>query len=275
MNRKKTQSESSSLAKVLLALAALVVSGTGHAQDADSSSLLGDKTDVTLGLGMGFTPRYMGSDNYRSLVLPMLSIQRGVLFADSTRGIGLQWKSSSGFSASAAFNYDFGRSDKNSSSRYGSNELKGMGTVEGATVADFTLGQELMPWLSVSGEAELRVAGENRGNRYRLGLEGIAFHNDTDTVALDLDAHAGDGRYNQTYFGVTEEQSRLSRFSTFRADSGIYAYSAALNWLHTYDAHWSSSTSLVVTHYTDQTRGSSLVESDTDVMGMAALNYTF
>jgi len=273
MNRKKTQAESSRmLIKALLASAVMLASGIGHA---DNSTPDPDKTDVTLGLGVGFTPRYMGADNYRSLVLPMLGIQRGVLFADSTRGIGLQWKSSSGLSASAAVNYDFGRSDKNTSSRYGSNELAGMGTVQGATVADFTLGQELLPWLSVSGEAELRMAGEHRGNRYRLGFEGIAFHSDTNTVALDVDAHAGDGRYNQTYFGVSDEQSRLSRFSTFRADSGIYAYSAALNWLHTFDAHWSASTSLTLTHYTDQARGSSLVESDAEAMGIAALNYTF
>ncbi|UZD97738.1 MipA/OmpV family protein [Pseudomonas corrugata] len=273
MNRKETGSKSSwKVAKVLLASTALLASGAGYA---DSSNQDSDKTDVTLGLGVGIMPRYMGADNYRSLVLPMLSVQRGVLFADSTRGIGLQWKSSSGLSASAAVNYDFGRSDKNTSSRYGSNELKGMGAVDGSTVADFTLGQELLPWLSVSGEAELRIAGEHRGNRYRLGFEGIAFHTDADTVALDLDAHAGDGRYNQTYFGVSDAQSQLSRFSTFRADSGIYAYSAALNWLHTFDPHWSASTSLMVTHYTDQVRDSSLVSSDAETMAMAALNYTF
>ncbi|MHA6788237.1 MipA/OmpV family protein [Pseudomonas bijieensis] len=273
MNRKNKPFESSwTLARVLLASAALLVSGAGYA---DSSSPASDQTDVTLGLGVGFTPRYMGANNYRSVVLPMLSIQRGVLFADSTRGIGLQWKSSTGLSASAAINYDLGRSDKNTSSRYGSNALKGMGAVEGATVADFTLGQELLPWLSVSGEAELRMAGEHRGNRYRLGFEGIAFHSDTDTVALDLDAHAGDGRYNQTYFGVSDEQSRLSPFAAFRADSGIYAYSAALNWLHTFDAHWSTAVSLTATHYTDQARGSSLVANDAEAMGMAALNYTF
>ncbi|MNR28274.1 MltA-interacting protein MipA [compost metagenome] len=119
------------------------------------------------------------------------------------------------------------------------------------------------------------MAGEDRGNRYRFGFEGIAFHNDTDTVTLDLDAHAGDSRYNQTYFGVTRDQSQQSRFSTFRADSGIYAYSSALNWLHTFDPHWSVSTNLIVTHYTDQTRDSPLVQNDAEVMGVVALNYSF
>lgn len=63
-----------------------------------------DTTTATLGLGMGVTPRFMGADRYRALVLPMFSIQRGVLFADSTRGLGVQFQSDSGFAASAAIN---------------------------------------------------------------------------------------------------------------------------------------------------------------------------
>ncbi|MFS2156117.1 MipA/OmpV family protein [Pseudomonas sp. Pseusp122] len=265
-------------AKLLSASLALLCSVGSHADDSSThpdQSIFGDKTSFTLGLGAAVLPRYMGSDKYRSQILPVVTVQRGIFFADSVHGLGLQLETASGFSASAALNYDYGRSEKNSNGRPGSTELKGMGTVGGATVADFNVGQQILPWLSASAEAELRVAGERRGNRYRLGVEGIAFHSDRDSLTLDLDAHAGDGRYNQTYFGVTRLQSRLSGFSSFSADSGIYAYSAALNWLHTFDPHWSTLASLGVTHYTDQTRGSPLVKTDAEGTGLFALNYTF
>ncbi|MBD8236061.1 MULTISPECIES: MipA/OmpV family protein [Pseudomonas] len=234
-----------------------------------------DTTTATLGLGMGVTPRFMGADRYRALVLPMFSIQRGVLFADSTRGLGVQFQSDSGFAASAAINYDLGRKEKDSTSRPGGRELNGMGDVNGATVADFTLSQQLLDWLSVSGEAELRMAGEHRGNRYRFGLEGILFHTDSDTLALDLDAHAGDGRYNQTYFGVTQAQSQRSLYGKYSADAGIYAYSAALNWQHSLDAHWSTLVSLTLTQYADQARNSPLVLRESAGLGLFAINYTF
>ncbi|MEE5045141.1 MipA/OmpV family protein [Pseudomonas alliivorans] len=264
------------LFKLLIATAAVALAGQACADDAASgSSLLGDKVNVNLGLGMGVVPRYMGADEYRSQVLPMFTVQSGILFADSLRGLGLQYQSASGFGASAALNYDFGRTEKNSASRPGSNELKGMGTVEGATVADLMLSQQLLPWLTLSGEAELRLAGEKRGNRYRLGFEGIAYHSQSDTVAVDIDAHAGDGRYNQTYFGVSPIQSSRTGFSRFTADSGIYAYSAALSWQHSFDEHWSTVTSVGFTHYTDQTRGSPLVETDAEASGLLALNYAF
>lgn len=260
---------------VLMGAAALMSSAlVANAQAADDSPAA-DKTTATLGLGMGVMPRYMGSDRYREFVLPMFSIQRGVLFADTTRGVGLQFQSDSGFSASAAINYDLGRKGKDSNTRLGGRELDGMGDIKGATVADFTLSQQLLDWLSVSGEAELRMAGEQRGNRYRFGLEGILFHSDADTVALDIDAHAGDDRYNQTFFGVSQEQSQRSLYGKFSADAGIYAYSSALNWQHTLDAHWSTLASLTLTHYTDQTRNSPLIMRENAGMGMFAINYTF
>ncbi|MFA0918125.1 MipA/OmpV family protein [Pseudomonas tremae] len=266
------------LLNTLIACATMTLIGQAYAQEGDSAgsqSILGDKFNVNLGLGMAVLPRYMGADEYRSQVLPMLTVQRGIFFADTMRGLGVQFQSASGFGASAALNYDFGRTEKNSGNRPGSNELRGMGTVEGATVGDFMVSQQLAPWLSASAEAELRVAGEKRGNRYRLGFEGIAYHSQTDTVTLDIDAHAGDSRYNQTYFGVSPMQSQRSGFSRFTADSGIYAYSAALAWQHTFDAHWSSVASVGVTHYTDQTRGSPLVETDAEGSGLIALNYAF
>jgi len=245
-----------------------------QAQAADASPAA-DETTVILGLGMGVTPRYMGANHYRPLVLPMLSIQHGALFADTTRGVGLQFQSDSGFGASAAINYDMGRKEKDSTTGAGGDELRGMGDINGATVADFTLSQQLLDWLSVSGEAELRMAGEHRGNRYRFGLEGILFHTDSDTLALDLDAHAGDGRYNQTYFGVTQAQSQRSLYGKYSADAGIYAYSAALNWQHSLDAHWSTLVSLTLTQYADQARNSPLVLRESAGLGLFAINYTF
>ena len=260
---------------VLLGAVTLLCCALAPQAQATDASPTAEETTVTLGLGMGVTPRYMGADRYRPLVLPMLSIQHGALFADTTRGVGLQFQSDSGFGASAAINYDLGRKEKDSTTSPGGDELRGMGDINGATVADFTLSQQLLDWLSVNGEAELRMAGEHRGNRYRFGLEGILLHTDRDTLSLAIDAHAGDSRYNQTFFGVTQAQSQRSIYSKYTADAGIYAYSAALNWQHTFDAHWSTLASLTLTQYADQASDSPLVRRETAGLGLFAINYTF
>ncbi|MCF5601634.1 MipA/OmpV family protein, partial [Pseudomonas syringae] len=100
------------LLNVLIASAAMALIGQAYAQgsdSADSQSILGDQFNVNFGLGMAVLPRYMGADEYRSQVLPMLTVQRGIFFADTTRGLGLQWQSVYGLAASAVLHYDCGR----------------------------------------------------------------------------------------------------------------------------------------------------------------------
>lgn len=244
----------------------------GQAADA---SPWGDHTDVSLGLVAGAVSRYMGSAAYRPQLLPLVVVQRGPFFADTSRGLGLQWQSAQGLTLSGALNYDFGRDDRDNASRPGADRLKGMGEVDGATVLDLNLSQALAPWLSLNAEGEWRLAGAQRGNRYRLGVEAIGLHTEQDTLALDLDAHAGDRRFNQTYFGVTAAQSAASGFAPARLDRGIYAYSAALNWLHAFDPHWSSVATLTTTYYGDQARDSPLRQRATATTAQVALTYSF
>lgn len=260
-----------------LALNAALVAGQSQAEEKTTSetSIWGDSTDISLGLAASYGPRYAGSKNFTAAPQPTLRIERGIFFLDSEDGLGLQWQSNSGFSASASLGYDYGRADGNSDYRFGSDKLKGMGEVSGASVINLSASQQVLPWLSVYANAELRAAGEKRGNRYGIGIESALYSSDHDAVFWNVEAHAGDSRYNQTYFGVTPEQSASSRFAAFKADGGIYAYSTELSWLHTFDEHWSTIAGVELTHYTDQVRNSPLITKDTSPTTYVGVNYNF
>jgi len=129
-----------------------------------------------------------------------------------------------------------------------------MGEVGGATVVDINLAQQVLPWLAITADAELRTGGYKRGDRYQFGLLSTLHQSDADTFTFGLNAHAGQARYNQTYFGVTGLQSDTSGFDRFKADKGIYAYSSELAWMHRFGPHWSTLASVNVMHYTDQVR---------------------
>ncbi|MFK8397784.1 MipA/OmpV family protein [Pseudomonas sp. BGr12] len=260
-----------------LALNAALVATQSKAEEHTSSeaSIWGDSTDVTLGMAASYAPRYPGSKNFNTTLQPSLHIERGIFFADSEEGLGLQWQSNSGFSGSASLGYDYGRADGDSDYRYGSDKLKGMGEVGGATVLNLNASQEILPWLSINAKAELRTGGEKRGNRYRLGLETTLYNSDHDTVSWNVDAHAGDGKFNQIYFGVTPEQSASSRYSAFKADSGIFAYSTELSWQHTFDDHWSTVAGVELMHFTDQVRNSPLITKDSSPTSYVGVNYKF
>ncbi|WP_085633728.1 MipA/OmpV family protein [Pseudomonas sp. R16(2017)] len=242
---------------------------------AGDTGLWGDKTDVTLGLGAAYGPRYLGSENYTSTALPMLRVERGMFFFDLKEGLGLQWQSPSGFSASASIGQDAGRADGDSKYRYGSDKLKGMGEVGSSTVLNLHAAQQLTSWLALRAKAELRTGGEKRGDQYALGFESKLFDGARDKVTWGFDAHAGNARFNQTYFGVTDQQSAKSRFASYKADKGIYAYSSELTWMHAFDEHWSTIAGVELTHYTDQVRHSPIITKDTTAVSYLGVNYAF
>ncbi|MFE8101913.1 MipA/OmpV family protein [Brenneria goodwinii] len=261
-----------------LACALAVLPLAGQAQQTEPqapASLFGDETDVNLGLGATFSPRYLGARQTRVSPELELSISRGIFFADTPRGIGAEYLTDSGFYVSGALSYDPGRKEKESTWRPGSKRLRGMGEVKGATTADLLVSQRITSWLAINGEAEFRVAGYERGNRYRLGLEGTVLRDGGDTLTLGVNMHAGDGRYNRTYFGVSEQQQRNSRFSRFNAQSGVYAYSASIDWQHDFDRNWTLFMGVNLMEFSDRAHHSPLVEGNTGVTGFAMVNYTF
>lgn len=260
---------------LITTLALHVTLGAVHAQAEEHASLWGDTTDVYFGLGASYTPRYMGSKNYTSALQPMLRIERGIFFLDSANGLGVQWQSNHGFTTSASIGYDYGRADGDSDYRHGSDELNGMGEVSGATVLNLNASQNITSWLSLNAQAELRVAGEARGDRYSFGLESTLLDSHHDKLTWSVDVHAGSGRFNQTYFGVTQAQRATSQFATYKADQGIYAYSTELSWLHTFDEHWSTAAGVELTHYTDQVKDSPIITDATTATSYVGVTYIF
>ena len=268
------------LSLIGLACATPVAIQTSHAEQpsdspSSSESLWGDKTDIAVGFGAAVGPRYMGARETRTLLAPSLSVSRGIFFADSLRGGGAEYLTDNGLYVSGALQYDFGRQERNSSWRAGSDRLRGMGEVTGATLANIHVSQAITPWLSLDSEAELRMAGYKRGNRYHLGLESTLLSNDTDSITLGVHAHIGDQRYNETYFGVNEQQHQSSRFSRFSPKSGVYAYSTSLDWQHSFNRHWTLLMGLNLMSFSDRAQHSPIVERDTSAAGFAMLDYLF
>ena len=137
-----------------------------------SSQIWGDHTDVSLGVMLGTRPTYMGAKETQGGVEPFFSVSRGIFFFDP-RGIGVQYGSDDGLMASLSIGADPGRSEKKSSAagRPGSERLKGMGTIRSATTTNLTLSVPVTDWLALTGAAEFRVHGAQRGNTFHAGFD--------------------------------------------------------------------------------------------------------
>jgi outer membrane protein len=239
------------------------------------SEILGTRTDVSVGVGAEIDQRYMGARDFRFEVLPTFDINRGIFFADSVRGAGMQYQSASGFYASLAFNYDFGRTDQNTFFRPGSDKLRGMGDVKGTVTSTITISQPINPWLSVNAEAEFALDAHKRGNQYLFGFQSNVLRTEADTITVDLQAKLGDAQYNQTYFGVTPLQNANSGFNRYTPGWGIYAYSLSAIWTHFFDKHWSTELMLGGTRYTNKAADSPVVQQKTGITVFTSVGYAF
>lgn len=240
-----------------------------------STRLLGEKGEFSIGAALRLAPRYQGADSYRGQPLPVFSAQRGIFFADSNRGAGLQFQTDSGFYVSQSVYYDFGRVERNSSLRPGSRTLSGMGDVPDSVTTRTLVMQQVTSRFSVNAEAEFALESGARRNRYRLGAEYRLLKDSTDEITFSGDIHAGDQRYNQAYFGVTPAQSARTRFAAFKAVSGVSAYALGAGWSHAWDSHWTTSLQITAMRYVDKVASSPLIANRTSVTGDAAVIYTF
>jgi outer membrane scaffolding protein for murein synthesis (MipA/OmpV family) len=85
----------------------------------------------------------------------------------------------------------------------------------------------------------------------------------------------GSNDYNQSYFGVTANQSATSGYTKYTPGSGLYAVKAAITWTHRFDDNWSLLAATEATRYMKKAGDSPIVKARTNYGTMAAVNYTF
>lgn len=137
------------------------------------------------------------------------------------------------------------------------------------------LGYNFTPWLAIRSEAEFALSEPDRGNRYRVGLEGVLWNSLQNDVWYSFDTNFSDRRFSGTYFGVTPTQSANSRFSRYNPGSGIYAYSLSLNWEHRFSRHWSVLMSINAISLTGDARQSPIIQEHSNMYTLGAINYSF
>ena len=239
-----------------------------------------DKPKYSLSAGLSTGPRYMGSDETTTSPMLGFSVEYGPFFLDSMRGLGAQYSTSFGTHLTAALAYDGGRSDeKNEGGNYwssGAKELEGMGRIKTSATINLDLSQDVTDWLAVNVVGEFAIAGQkHRGNQYSAGISLRPWMTETDQVEVGVTAHLGDKDYNQTYFGVTPEQALRSRYGQFDAESGIYASSVGVTWMHMIDEHWSTLAAGEYQQFSSKIKKSPIVRDSSSVMAVVGVNYTF
>jgi outer membrane scaffolding protein for murein synthesis (MipA/OmpV family) len=246
---------------------------------AQSASVRADQAapadpSLMVGIGAVNTPRYSGSDQRQWQVVPLVQARDGAFFFDSQKGLGYDLQADNGLYLEHTLGYNLGRSDDNNLWRDGSDKLKGMGNISAVANTAIAVGWQATPWFSVEGKATLPLT-DSQGVQYQGSVTLLPWQTSTDTVALQTAALFGDARYNNTFYGVNQQQSERSGYATYHSGGGFYGMQSSLTWNHQYSAQWGS---MLIGNYTwlgDKADDSPIVYRRNEFTAIAAITYSF
>ncbi|MDX2223158.1 MAG: MipA/OmpV family protein [Rhodospirillaceae bacterium] len=183
-------------------------------------TLMPGVTNVRLGLGPAWSPRFEGSDNYKVRAAPLISLRyRDLIEIDNNnlrvnilgRGNLLD---SANFSAGPLVKVDFGRDESDSI------DLRGLGKV-GTSLELGVFGAY------TAGPARYRlkfrqdVTSGHSGLLIDADVTLAVYRSDTFAVGSRLSTTWASSDYMNSYFGVTAAQAAASGLAVYRAGSGM------------------------------------------------------
>ncbi|HEY5994621.1 MAG TPA: MipA/OmpV family protein [Gallionellaceae bacterium] len=222
--------------------------------------------NVTLGGGMGYVPRYEGSANDRLRFMPLLEASKGHLFISPLRGIGYN------FSDDRSKEYGVRLSLGHARWENADARLKGMGDIRYSAEGGAFLNLRFGPWYISSG-----LTTGIRGTHAELGGGMGLPVSSADRLRLGVNLNWGNGKYNQTYFGVNDQQALASGgvLTAYSASAGVKDYALTANWAHNFGKQWFSSTGFSVKRLAGSAANSPLTVRRTLSSANFLLGYRF
>ncbi|KQN52003.1 MipA/OmpV family protein [Rouxiella silvae] len=260
------------IARKLLYMTCFSLTGAATAAWGDTNSP--PLQSLTVGIGSENAPRYSGSDKRHWQVMPVVQARDNAFFFDSLKGLGYDLQSDNGLYLEHTLGYSFGRSDRNSGWRDGSNELKGMGNIRGAINTAVAVGWMATPWLSFEGKATLPLS-DSQGVQYQTSATLVPFQNNIDTLAIQGTALFGDSRYTNTFYGVNQQQSLHSGYAAYQTSGGFYGFDNNVSWSHQLTPRWSTAVSADYIWLGDRAKDSPIVFRSNQTLVSLAVLYGF
>jgi MipA family protein len=247
---------------------------------------------LSVGLGVVRAPEYEGAKKTFTGAAPDLNLSYKTngwgTFAIGTRARGLAWTfyETEPVSLGVVLTGDGGRLDRKDGTalRPGSKRLAGMGEIKPTTevglTGDFVFGVPLYFVLSRGlGDAKVNASNFsiNGHNGTRLQLGASIPLNVTPQLSFSVSPSVviADGKYMQTFFGVTNQQAARSGFRPFTAKRGIKNVDVALGTNYDFNQHWSVNAAVTMTVLRGSAASSPIVQDKSPMSVAAGFAYKF
>lgn len=199
-----------------LSLASVLTSSAAFAQSEP------DAWKFTAGVGVLSQPKYPGSGDRKTSVLPVLSANYGRYFigavpgAGTPAGIGAFLVQQPHWRLGVGLGGDLDKPRKESDSP----RLTGLGDVS-STALGTVFASYNDSWGSLSGSVVTDLGGKDQGTRASMDLEFEYSPMDKLTLSAGPGFTWADGKYTETFFGINAAQSARSGKAAYTAKAGL------------------------------------------------------
>lgn len=224
----------------------------------------------TVGAALIASTEYRGSDQRRTLLVPVLDYQwANGWFAGVTNGVGYNFSSSPQWQYGLRLVLDMGRAESRSSA------LRGLGDID--TQAEASAFANYVTAGGVFFSSTVRYGSGNDGKGLVLDL-GSGYSTQLAPawrLGMGVGMTLANAEHMQAYFGVSPVQSGRSGYGVYNAGSGIRDVRASAALTHLFNRRLSATLALSASSLQGDAKDSPLTRQDTTVSGVLGVAYAF
>lgn len=222
---------------VLISSTVMLFSSTLLAQENQSDDP--DQWRFSIGIGAVNQAKYPGSSKKKTSAFPILSANYDRYYigalpvAGLPTGLGMSFYKDSNWNIGGGVGYDLNKPRKESDA----SRLNGMGDIQ-RTALGSIFASYSQDWFKMSGAVLADLGGKGQGVRVLLDAQGRYRVSDRLTLNAGPSLVWANGKYSQTFFGVTEGQSARSGLAQYSASSGINSLSFSIGASYQVTPQW-------------------------------------
>ncbi len=235
----------------------------------------GREWDVRVGAAGMVRPTFEGSDRYHFSGLPFITVNWRDTITLGESGLSAQMRTGD-VRYGVGLTFDAGRDDNGTGGIFGGGDdrLRGLGNI------DFSLGVRgfaTYRWQFLEfGAAITKYTGkQNDGILSDIGVSAALPLAPDLLVIPNIRLGFADGKYMQTYFGVTPLQASRSIFPVFNAEGGLHQVRAGANLVYSFTDNWFAGVNAGFTHLAGDAAASPISVSDNYATALTFIGYRF
>lgn len=227
---------------------------------------------TTVGVGVGFAPKYEGADSYDGRFYPLLSHRNGHFFLAPKAGmpaIGLQTNLTDNWTIGTYAALARARKSGDADRLYGTDDIDRHGNLGVFTA--YQLGNA-----KIEG-SYYQALKSGYGATAVLDLSYRLWNDQDSSFSLGAELKWSNEKAMRTYFGVKSHEAAGSngQLRTYRPDAGLRSYALYGQYTHKISESWSLQGLLGVNTLGEEAKDSPLVEKKSSAFGGVGLGYSF